>query len=39
MVARRIIALAGARYDPELVAVFRGLDREAWRAVAERHTG
>ncbi|HEX3478596.1 MAG TPA: HD domain-containing phosphohydrolase [Kofleriaceae bacterium] len=34
-----ILELAGVRYDPELVAVFRGLDRAAWRAVAEQHPG
>lgn len=34
-----ILELAGVRYDPELVAVFGGLDRAAWRAVAEQHPG
>ncbi|HEX8106777.1 MAG TPA: hypothetical protein VF516_03570 [Kofleriaceae bacterium] len=34
-----ILELAGVRYDPELVAVFHGLDRAAWRAVAEQHPG
>lgn len=27
--------LAGVRYDPELVAIFRGLDVHAWRAVVD----
>ena len=34
-----ILELASVRYDPELAAVFRGLDRAAWRAVAEQHPG
>ncbi len=34
-----ILGLAGVRHDPERVAVFRGLDRAAWRAVAALHPG
>jgi response regulator RpfG family c-di-GMP phosphodiesterase len=28
-----IIELAGVRYDPELVAIFSRIDKQAWRAV------
>jgi HD-GYP domain-containing protein (c-di-GMP phosphodiesterase class II) len=28
-----IIELAGVRYDPELVAIFRAIDPQAWRAI------
>lgn len=30
-----MLELAGIRYDPELVQLFHGLDRGAWRGVAE----
>jgi HD-GYP domain-containing protein (c-di-GMP phosphodiesterase class II) len=30
-----LLELAGVRYDPDLVRVFAGLDRGAWRAVAD----
>jgi len=30
-----LVELGGVRYDPELVVIFRGLDRAAWRAVAD----
>lgn len=30
-----MLELAGVRYDPDLVRIFHGLDRGAWRAVAE----
>jgi len=30
-----MLELSGIRYDPELVQIFAGLDRGAWRAVAE----
>ncbi len=30
-----MLELAGVRYDPDLVGIFRGLDRGAWRAVAD----
>jgi HD-GYP domain-containing protein (c-di-GMP phosphodiesterase class II) len=34
-----IVALAGVRYDPELVAIFARLDRGRWRAVADDDAG
>jgi response regulator RpfG family c-di-GMP phosphodiesterase len=30
-----IVELAGVRYDPELVAIFRGIDRATWCGVYE----
>ncbi|HUJ63536.1 MAG TPA: HD domain-containing phosphohydrolase [Kofleriaceae bacterium] len=33
-----LIELAGVRYDPELVALWRTIDRARWEAVAERDT-
>ena len=30
----RIIELAGIRYDPELVAIWRGIDERRWASVA-----
>jgi response regulator RpfG family c-di-GMP phosphodiesterase len=33
-----ILELSGVRYDPELVAIFRGIDRFAWRAVMDEST-
>jgi putative two-component system response regulator len=34
-----ILALAGVRYDPDLVAVFARLDHGRWRAVADGDVG
>jgi len=31
--------LSGVRYDPELIAIFRTIDPQAWRAVAEPRDG
>lgn len=28
-----IIELAGVRYDPDLVGIFRGIDKQVWRAI------